>query len=73
VTTNIINRVDQVIDSVETDLTKIGTIFDMPGSMKGFFEQFSPDLSSLAKTDRQEYQNLKNQEVSYRDKIEQTD
>lgn len=71
VTTNIINRVDQVIDSVESDLTKIGTIFNMPGSMKGFFEQFTPDLWSLSKTDRQEYQDLKNQESSYRDNIEQ--
>jgi hypothetical protein len=33
VTTNIINTVDQVIETVETDIKKIGTIFDMPGSM----------------------------------------
>lgn len=69
VTSDMITNVDDHINKVDTSIDQFVKVFDMPGSMKGFFSQFPVDavVNNLSPDKKREIAELKYQQEQLRE------
>ncbi len=57
VTADMVSNVDETMRSIDESVASFTRVFEVPGTMKGFFEQFPRDtiLNTIPKEKRKEY------------------
>ena len=67
VQTDLINHIDEIVDTVDEEIDEYAKVFDMPGNMASFFEKFGKPSELTKKYTDPEYTVLKKREHDLRE------